>query len=198
MAVTAKWKPADQASARGQLSCSKKISAFRAILFQRLSDDAHICDARLLHRVHDGGERAKGHVLIGADEDELIARIAHPLPYAGRDLVDINSVVAQENSLIFVDRDYDPLFRDFFDGAGLGNADLYAGLQNGSGHHKDDEQNQHHVDQRRDVDIGKCGLRAAVRGSEGHYRLTSAAACGCILSMAFRTSSEKSSLRAAN
>src|SRR5258707_11855217 len=180
MALTAKWKPADQASARGQLSCSKKISAFCAILIQRLSDDAHIGNARLLHRVHDSGERAERNVLVGANEDELIARIAHPLPDAGGNLVDIDGVVAEENPLIFVNGDDDPLFSDFFHGSSLGNADLDAGLENRRSHHKYDEQDEHDVNQRGDVDIGERGLSAAIGGSEGHQRLTSAAACGCM------------------
>src|SRR3984957_5011325 len=104
-AVTARWKPADQARARPQLSCSKKISAFCAIFFQRLSDDADVGDARLLHRVHDGGESAEGNVFIGADENELIARIANLLPKPGRDLIDIDGVVPHEDALIFVDGD---------------------------------------------------------------------------------------------
>src|SRR6202166_1910225 len=126
------------------------------------------------------------------------ARIADSLANAGGNLINVDGVVAEKYPLILVNRDDDALFGDFFDRAGLGNADLYAGLQNGRGHHKDDQQNQYDVDQRRDVDIGECDLSAAIGGSKGHQRLTSAAACGCILSMALRTSREKSSPRAAN
>src|SRR5271170_3172031 len=103
--VTATWKPADQLRARGQLSCSKNISAFRAIFFQRLSNDAHIGDARLLHRVHDGGEGTEGNVLIGADKNELVAGIANLLAQPGRDLIDVDGVVAHEYALILVDGD---------------------------------------------------------------------------------------------
>ena len=37
----------------------------------------------LLHRVHDGGEGAEGNVLVGAHENELVARIADLLPQLG-------------------------------------------------------------------------------------------------------------------
>src|SRR5208337_600594 len=93
-AVTATWKPADQARARGQLSCSKKISAFCAILFDRLSDDAHVGDAGLFYRVHDRGECAEGNIFIGADENELVVRVANFLAEPGGDLIDVDSVVA--------------------------------------------------------------------------------------------------------
>src|ERR1017187_4826914 len=86
IAVRTTWKPADQARARPQLSCSKNISAFCAILFQRLSDDAHIGDARLFDCVHDGGEGSEGNVFIGADKNKLVARIANFLLEPGGDL----------------------------------------------------------------------------------------------------------------
>src|ERR1700680_1669149 len=98
-AVSVMWKPADQARARAQLSCSKNISAFCAILFQRLSHNAHVGDARLLYRIHDGGKCAEGHVLIGADKDELLAGIANLLPQLGRNLIDVDGVVAGEDGV---------------------------------------------------------------------------------------------------
>src|SRR3984957_745309 len=86
-------RPSDQASAGAQRSCSKKISAFACILFQRLGHDAHIADARLFHRVHHSGESSKGNVLVGADKNKLIARIANLLPQFVSNLVDVNRVV---------------------------------------------------------------------------------------------------------
>ena len=73
------WKAADQPSARPQRSCSIKMSALAAILFQRLGNNAHIGDARLLDRVHHGGEGAKRHIFIGAHKDRLVLRIANLL-----------------------------------------------------------------------------------------------------------------------
>src|ERR1700691_6706816 len=100
--VPATWKPADQPRARGQLSCSKNISAFRAIFFQRLSNDAHIGDARLLYRVHDGGEGAERNVLIGADKDELVAGIENLLAEVCGGLIDVRGVISHEDELIFI------------------------------------------------------------------------------------------------
>jgi len=60
-----------------------------------------------------------------------------------------------------------------FDGAGVGHVHFDAGLQYRRGHHENDEQHQHHIDQRRDVDVGEGGLGASVGGSEGHQRRAS-------------------------
>src|ERR1700687_196953 len=117
-AVMATWKPSDHARAGPQGSCSKKISAFCAILFQRLSNDAHVGDARLLDRVHDGGEGTEGNVLIGADKNELLAGIANFLAERGGNLVNVNRIVAEEDTLILVNGDDGAFLRNFFDGAG--------------------------------------------------------------------------------
>src|SRR6202041_1310527 len=167
-AVTARWKPADQARARPQLSCSKNISAFCAIFFQRLSDDAHVSDAGLFDRVHDGGESAKGNIFIGTNKNKLVARIANLLFQARGDLIDIDGVVAEEDALILINGNDGAFLGNLFYGAGFGDADLNARLQNGSGYHKNDQQHEDDIDQRSDVDIGECGLSAAIRRSESH------------------------------
>src|SRR5271157_2745574 len=196
-AVTARWKPADQPRARGQLSCSKNISAFCAIFFQRLSNDTYVGDARLLDRVHDRRESAERDVFVGTDKNELVVRITNFLPQFGGDLVDIHGVIAEEDALILINSDDRAFFCDLLDGAGLGNGHFDARLKNGSGHHKDDQEYQDNVNERSDVDVRESSLGAAVGRSKGHQRLTSAAAWGWTLSMAFSTSREKSSPRAA-
>ncbi len=72
-------------------------------MFQWLRDKADVGNSRLLHRVHNGCEGAERDVLIGPDEDELIAGIANFLAKLGRDFVDINCVVAEEDALVLVD-----------------------------------------------------------------------------------------------
>src|SRR5579872_656785 len=126
-------------------------------------------------------------------------RIADLLPELGPDLVNVDWIVAQKYLLLLVDADHHSLFGDLFHGSGLRNRDLNAGLQYRRRHHKDDEQHQHHVYERSDVDVGESNLCAPVRGSERHYRRTSSAtleAMGC-RSTAFSISKEKSSHRAA-
>ena len=67
--VTPTCSAADHARLRPQRSCSKKISALAAMGFERLGHDADVGDAGLLHRIHDRGESAERHILIGAQEN---------------------------------------------------------------------------------------------------------------------------------
>src|SRR5690349_13859528 len=174
------------------------MSALAAILLQRLGDDADVVEARLLHRVHDGGEGAERNVFIGTNEDGLAAGITNFLPQPGSDFVDVNGIIAEKYALILVDGEHQTFFGDLLDGSGLGNGHIDAGLQHRSSHHEDDQQHQNHIHQRGDVDVGDGSLGAPVRSGKGHQRLTSTGACAELCSTAFRTSRAKSSLRAAN
>src|SRR5882724_5752704 len=110
--ATATCSTSDQVRLRPQRSCSKKISALAAMGVQRLSHDAYVGDARGFHRVHDGGEGAEGHILIGADEDGLVLRVADFLFKLGPDLIDVDRVVAQKHALLLVDADHQTFFSD--------------------------------------------------------------------------------------
>ena len=79
----------------------------------------------------------------------------------------------QEDALLLVDADDHTLFGDFLHRARFGNGNLNSRLEHWSRHHKYDEQHKNDVHQRRDVDVGKSDLGAAVASGEGHYRRTS-------------------------
>jgi hypothetical protein len=137
---------------------------------ERLGDDAHVADARLLYCVHHCSERPEWYVLVGADEDGLMLRVPYLLTQLCSNLINVNGIVAQINTLLLVDADNQALFRDLFYAASLWDVDLDAGLQHRRCHHEDDEQNENHVDQRGDVDVGKRRLRASIGCGERHYR----------------------------
>src|SRR5258708_13356867 len=94
--MTARCKPTDHARARPQRSCSKKISAFAAILFQGLGHDADVGNPRLLHCIHYGGKCAEWDVLVRAHKDELVARFANLLPQLDANLVKTYRLLAQD------------------------------------------------------------------------------------------------------
>src|SRR5208282_5473019 len=146
-----------------------------ALRIHRLRNDAHVADSCLLDRVHDRGEGAKRHIFVRAQEDRLVLRIANFLAETRPDLVDVDGIVAQKNSLRFVDADDEALFGDLFDGASVRDVDFDSGLQHGRGHHENDEQHEDDIHQRRDVDVGKRRLSASVGGGEGHQRRASVA-----------------------
>src|SRR5271157_3809838 len=175
-----------------------------AMGIHRLRNDAHVADARLLDGVHHGGEGAKWNIFVGAQEDRLVLRVANFLLQARSNLVDVDGIVAQKNSLRLVDADHEALFGDLFDGAGVGHVDFDSGLQHRRGHHENDEQYEDDIDQGRDIDVGERGLGASVGGGEGHQRRASVtwgggwrSAAGVWRSTRLSISRVKSSLREA-
>src|ERR1035441_6860039 len=106
------------------ISCiSRSRSVPAAVTIHRLGNDAHVADASLLDGVHHGGEGAKGHIFVGAYEYRLVLRVANSLLQTRSDLVDIDGIVAQKDSLGFVDADHQALFGDLLNGAGVGHVD---------------------------------------------------------------------------
>ena len=84
------------------------------------------------------------------------------------EVVDVDGLVLEEDVLVLVDGDDEVRCSvSCVDRAGVRDGDLNAGLQHRRGEHEDEQQHQHHVDQRRDVDVGQRGLGSAV-GGEGH------------------------------
>src|SRR5919109_2092370 len=104
---------ADQMNGRRKLSRSKKMSAFAAMLLQRLRHDADVGYACLLDGIHDGGKSAEGNIFIGAQKNRLPLGITQLLAYLRANLVDIDGIVSEENMLLTVNADDQPLFRNF-------------------------------------------------------------------------------------
>src|SRR6266498_3312851 len=165
---------------------------------QRLSDDTDGGNPRLLDRIHHGRKRTEGDIFVGAEKYRLVLRVAYFLPQLGANLVNVDGIVAQKHPLLLVDADHQALLSDFLHRARLGNRNLDSRLENGCGHHEDDEQHEYNVHQRSYVDVGKRDLCAAVGSGERHYRRASSGMRGAAgwRSTAFAISSEKSSQRA--
>src|ERR1700686_4120545 len=135
----------DQARLRPHWSCSKNISALASMTLKWLRHNAYIRDSRLLHSIHYRCKSAERHVFIGANKDGLVLRITHLLPQLGRNLIDIDGVISEEDALLLADADAQPLFSDLFHGLRLGHTHLDARLQHRRGHHKNDEEHENHV-----------------------------------------------------
>src|SRR5215468_9642127 len=112
--ANARCNPRETASGLRRAACSKNISASACIRVQRLCHDAHVGDTGALDGVHHRGERAEGHILVGADKYRLILRVADLLAQLRLDLVDIDWIVAQKYALLLVDADHHALFGDLF------------------------------------------------------------------------------------
>src|SRR5208282_6177748 len=98
--VNARCSPADQARGRPRLPLARSLVA-AAMGINGLRHDAYVADAGLLDCVHDGGEGAEGHVFVGAQVNRLMTRIANLLLQRRGDLVDVDGIVAEKNSLRF-------------------------------------------------------------------------------------------------
>jgi len=136
----------------------KNLSVLRHFL-PKVGDDAHIgvpdCLTASMTVANAPKERSHRH-----DKNKLVARVANFLLEAGGDLIDVDGVVAEEYALILVDRDDGAFLGNLLDGAGFGDANFDARLQNGSRNHKDDEQHENDINQRSDVDTASavgCG-----------------------------------------
>jgi hypothetical protein len=66
--------------------------------FKRAGDDGDVGDAGLLNGVHDGGEGAEGHLLIGADVDDALGAGGRTGAEEAREVVDVDGLVLQEDT----------------------------------------------------------------------------------------------------
>src|SRR6185369_2290423 len=151
-------------TASGELipSRSVKMSVLAAIRTQRLCNDADVGDAARLHRVHHGREGAEGNIFVSAHEDVLVLWISNLLVQLVCDFINVDWIVAEEDALFFIDGNHQSLFGDLLHSLGLRNGDFYARLQHRRSDHEDDEQHQHDVHERSDIDVRQRGLRPAL------------------------------------
>src|SRR4051812_16889643 len=79
-----------------------------------------------------------------------------------RNRIHVNGIAAEKNFLFTVDSDHQPRLGNLINGLRVRHSHVNARLNNRRGQHKDNEQHQHHIDKRSDVDVGKRGLCATL------------------------------------
>src|SRR5207253_7888761 len=136
----------------------------------RLGHQADARQARVVHRPHDAHHLAVRHGLIGAHVELAVGTRRRDRGELGGELLGRHGRVVQVE-LPALPHVHDQLLLLPAERAGghLRQVDRHALLEDRRGHHEDDEQHQHHVDERRDVDLRDRlgGGRALV---EGHLR----------------------------
>jgi hypothetical protein len=142
------------------------VAGHDPLFLDGLGDDADIGDAGLFDRVHHRSEGAEGYSLIGTYVDDLLF-ILGVCSEDGRKVVDVDRFVLEKDILVLVNGDHKMFFGELVDLPGLRNSDLDATLEDGGGDHEDEEQDQHDIDKRRDVDVRHGGLGFA-SGGECH------------------------------
>jgi hypothetical protein len=134
-----------------------------------LSDNADVGDAGNAKGIDDSAESAERDGFVGAEIDDIILALRLFFDFIG-ELMNVDLIVAEIDELIFVDGDDEFLFSDFLDGVSFGDVDLDAGLENGGGDHKDDEENENDIDEGNHVDVGEGGLRGFRKLGHGSLR----------------------------
>src|SRR6185369_7136794 len=128
----------------------------------RFGDERQLLESGAGQQAHDPGYRAVIRLLVGAQIDALLepaARIRDRLQLRHQ-LVDRDLGVVDEDLALDVDRHLKRLLVVVFEALGLGlrQVERHTDRQHRRRDHEDDEQHQHHVDHRRDVDLGHDGL----------------------------------------
>src|SRR5208337_632124 len=110
--------------------------------------------------------------------------------------------VVQKHALLAVNGDDQALLGDFLHRFGVRDGDFDARLQDRRSHHEDDQQHQHYIHQRGDVDVGQRRLRASRCVGVRHYRRSTVSTARALPLWARSTSlinsRLKSSMRAPN
>src|SRR5688572_10715500 len=96
---------------------------------------------------------------VDAQEYLLVRAVEHHLPHTLGEDVEWNRLLAKKYPAVFPERqghvDEDSLTGDVLCARGDRQAQLDAPLQHGRRHHENDEQHEHHVDKRDDVDFSE-------------------------------------------
>ena len=118
------------------------------------TEQAELTEAGINHHAHHFHHAAVVDRLVAADEDALVWLLAIDRFQLGRQFGQVVLGLAEENLVLGVDRDDERLVlaADLL-GAGLGQVDRHADLQQRRGDHEDHQQHQHHVDIWHDVDL---------------------------------------------
>ncbi len=111
-------------------------------------------EAALGDRAHHLHDPAVGEILVAAHEDAPLRVVLGDRLQLVDEIGDIDRLVLQEDRAVGLDRDGQRLAVAVQRlGVGLRQIDRHAGGHQRRGDHEDDQQHQHHVDQRRDVDL---------------------------------------------
>src|ERR1035437_10018365 len=153
---THKELPLLGASARAGTGCGRLFPGGSSLsLFGQQTDIIHAGGAHVVHHVHHGAVFGAS---VGFDKDPLVHFIGQAVLHFGGELVGGNLIGAKEDLPVTHDGHEQGIFLVRV-GHGrwaihLGHVHAHALLQHGRDDHENDEQHQHHVHHRSDVDVG--------------------------------------------
>src|SRR5688572_12422048 len=131
---------------------------------RKLRDDANILNTGFLQSIEDLHELLQVHLAVAAKVDELVRACEHHLLHAFGEEIQAHGLLVDEHaSILAIGRRQihkEPVARNFLRAARNGQVHFDPSLQHGRRDHENDEQDEHHVDHRDDVDFSECGRDA--------------------------------------
>src|SRR5947209_3886972 len=103
---------AETTSGPRQGSRKSNISA-RILALKWLRHNADIGNAGLFHSIHNSSKDAERHILIGAQVNGFLTWVWHSLSQFRRDLIHIDRIASQKDSLLAINRYHQPRLGDF-------------------------------------------------------------------------------------
>src|SRR2546429_9497264 len=109
---------------------STVILLLPSALGEWLSHNTYIVDSGNAQRVDDGGKDPKLDRFVATQENALLCVLQLRVNLCS-ELMNVDRIVTKVDVLAFVDANQDAVLANVFDGFGLGDVDLDAGLQDG-------------------------------------------------------------------
>src|SRR5512139_984516 len=145
---------------------------------ERLGDHAKFFDPGVPDLRDDLHHEAVRDGAVGAEVHLPVRPLRHDLLERPGQTVELHGLPPDEDPVVRVDRDDETLLvAAHCLGAGLRQVHVHPLGEHGSRDHEDDEEHQHHVDQRRDVDIRHDPAIAGAAGSRHRHGVTPSRPC---------------------
>src|SRR5947208_3644965 len=140
---------------------SVMTAAAISALANRFRHHAESFDSRPAHAVHRLDDGAVGEAGVRLEIERLVRPVLERITEGLLEGAGREALVVEEESLFLGDGEDHPLFDRGWTRRRSRQVDVDAAIHHGRRQHEDEQEDEHHVDQRDDVDLGQRGADAA-------------------------------------